>query len=77
MRFMRRVCAEPRGNWTGVGTCPDLWELDSGDFAVIGRDITEEVRGALPKEVVLSPGEKVILLPRKVLVTAKPNIPDH
>ncbi|MEY9893356.1 hypothetical protein ABIA31_007036 [Catenulispora sp. MAP5-51] len=26
-------------------SCPDMWELDNGDFAIIGRDVTEAYDG--------------------------------
>lgn len=82
MKFVRRVSKSPselgltllilRTPW-----CPDIWEADTGDFLVIGQDVTQRVRGKLPPGVAVSPGERVILVPRRLLASAKPNIPDE
>lgn len=55
--------------------CPDIFELDSGDFAVIGRDITGEAVRHLPADASCGPDERVIWLPRRTLVLARPDIP--
>lgn len=57
--------------------CPDIFELDSGDFALIGRDITAEVAGHLPADASCGPDERVIWLPRRTLVLARPDIPQQ
>lgn len=82
MKFLRRISKTPtelgltlfllRSPW-----CPDIWEADTGDFLVIGEDVTERVRGDLPPDVAVSTGERVILVPRRLLASAKPNIPDE
>jgi hypothetical protein len=51
-------------------------ELDSGDFAIIGEDITKQCRGHLPPTVGCGPDERVVRIPRKTLVLAKSDIPD-
>jgi hypothetical protein len=56
--------------------CPDIFELESGEFALIGRDITAEARGQLPSDASCGPDERIIALPRKTLVLAKRDIPD-
>lgn len=40
--FERRLgkSAEELGNSDGNDECPDIWQLDNGDVAVIGRDLT-------------------------------------
>ena len=30
------------------GTCPDIFELSDGRFAIIGTDVTEQLDGNLP-----------------------------
>jgi hypothetical protein len=30
------------------GTCPDIFEMSDGSFAVIGTDLTTELEGKLP-----------------------------
>src|SRR2546425_7277788 len=41
-RLARRIGIAPSelGTTGGRDGCPDIWELDNGDFAVIGRDLT-------------------------------------
>ena len=56
--------------------CPDIFELDSGDFAVIGIDITEKAKSHLPTTATCGPDERIVLLPRTTLVLAKSDIPD-
>jgi len=55
--------------------CPDIWELDNGDFAVIGIDITEHA-GKLPPTAGCAPDERMVRIPRRLLVLAKREIPD-
>ena len=57
-------------------SCPDLWELDNGDFAVIGRDLTAEYASRLPDGVSLLGNERLVILPRRRLTSAKMEIPD-
>ena len=56
-------------------TCPDILALESGDFAVIGEDITEESRPALPPDAGCGARERIVLIPRAVLVAARIDIP--
>ncbi|MFD0851206.1 hypothetical protein ACFQ07_03200 [Actinomadura adrarensis] len=57
-------------------TCPDLWELTNGDVAAIGRDLTELHRDRLPPGVSVGPDERIVILPRNMVVAAKPDIPN-
>jgi hypothetical protein len=74
----RRLGKSPRElGTTGDPTqCPDLWELTNGDFGVIGVDLTDSYAGRLPEGVVISPGERFVVIPRVTLLSAKPDIPD-
>jgi hypothetical protein len=60
---------------SGGYTCPDIFELTSGDFAVIGTDITEQATGWLPPGSGCGPHERIVTLPRRTLVQARPDIP--
>jgi hypothetical protein len=55
--------------------CPDIFELASGDFAIIGIDITEAFVKHLPPSAGCGPNERIVLVPRKTLVLAKSDIP--
>jgi hypothetical protein len=76
--FRRRIGPPPHdGNDSaGANSCPDIWELESGDFAIIGFDKTVELTPHLPAGAFVDPGERIVVLPRHVLVKARENIPD-
>ena len=77
--FLRRLGPDPHAGdartYALLG-CPDILELAGGDFAVIGSDITVEAAGNLPPSVSCGPDERIIRIPRRTLVLAKPDIPD-
>ena len=54
--------------------CPDILELETGDFAVIGADITSAA-GQLPAGSGCGPGERMVRVPRALLVRARADIP--
>jgi hypothetical protein len=56
--------------------CPDILEMEDGDFAVIGRAITGEAAPKLPPGTACGPDEAIVRIPRRVLVQAKADIPD-
>jgi hypothetical protein len=56
--------------------CPDMWELDNGDVAVIGRDLTESYSGRLPDDVGIDTDERIVVIPRATVVAAKKDMPD-
>jgi hypothetical protein len=75
----RRLGPDPHANGEVtpyLDGCPDLFELESGDFIVIGRNITPEAKQFLPPSAGCGPDERIIQIPRKTLVQAKPDIPD-
>jgi hypothetical protein len=76
--FRRRLgkSAHELGTTTGTGSCPDLWELDNGDVAVIGTDLTAEYQGRLPAGVSIDRGELLVVIPRSTIISAKADIPD-
>ena len=75
--FLRRLIpAEAVHPCKGTYGCPDLWELADGDFAVIGEDITV-LAGQLPPDAGCAPHERMVRVPRALLVQAKPAIPSH
>ncbi|WP_028647125.1 hypothetical protein [Nocardiopsis sp. CNT312] len=77
-RPLRRLGASPRalGNTNNVRGCPDIWELDNGDIAVIGRDLTDHYADLLPADAAVDDDERLVVIPRNVLVSAKADIPD-
>ncbi|HAB19432.1 MAG TPA: hypothetical protein DCE44_23750 [Verrucomicrobiales bacterium] len=52
---------------SGGHNCPDVLEMESGDFAVIGADITATARPHLPHGSGCGAEEKIIRVPRATL----------
>ncbi|QKW07697.1 hypothetical protein HUT18_16220 [Streptomyces sp. NA04227] len=77
-KFKRRLGKSPQelGNTTDSPDCPDIWELENGDVAVIGRDLTEAMRAGLPHGVSIGADERLVVIPRNMMVAAKPDIPN-
>ncbi|UNZ19246.1 hypothetical protein [Streptomyces sp. 891-h] len=76
--FLRRLgkSAEELGNSEDEEDCPDIWQLDNGDIAVIGRDLTDDYGFRLPKGVSLGADERLVVIPGNMLSAAKADIPD-
>lgn len=78
--FLRRLGPDPHANGeqtAAASGCPDILELETGDFAIIGIDITARGLPQLPPTVGCGPDERIVWIPRKTLVRAKPDIPDN
>ena len=77
---MKRLGPDPHANGAmtiALRGCPDIFELESGDFAVIGIDITDAAAPKLPPTAGCGPDERIVRIPRKTLTLAKRDIPDH
>jgi hypothetical protein len=76
--FSRRLGkrAHELGLTGGDASCPELWELDNGDIAVIGTELTSAYRDRLPAGVTIDHGEILVIIPRSTIVSAKADIPD-
>ena len=57
--------------------CPDIFELETGDFVIVGQDITAKIIEQLPPGVSCGPDERAVVIPRKTLVLARPDIPQN
>ena len=55
--------------------CPDILELETGDFAIIGIDMTDTAKPLLPATAGCGPDERIVRVPRRILVDAKADIP--
>ncbi|MEV6551601.1 hypothetical protein AB0M57_23220 [Streptomyces sp. NPDC051597] len=77
MNIVRRVGASPRerGSLSGQ-TCPDIFELSDGSFAIIGIDMTEILDGKLPYDAARADYERIVVITRDTLVRAKADIPE-
>ncbi len=79
MNFARRLGPDPHANGAqtpALQNCPDVWELDTGDFAIIGIEVTDALRPKLPPTASCGPDERIVLVPRRILVGARADIPE-
>jgi hypothetical protein len=75
--FARRIGPDPHEGGmktAGCDGCPDIWELENGDIAVIGLRVTREVAGRLPATAGCGPDEEVVILPRSTVLAARRDI---
>lgn len=74
----RRLGKSPAelGNTKKRDGCPDIWELDNGDIAVIGRDLTAAYASRLPADASIAADERLVVIPGSTLRAAKPDIAD-
>jgi hypothetical protein len=75
--FIRRLGVQSSATLqqcAGGRACPDILELADGDFAIIGKDMTE-FAGQLPAGAGCGPDERLIRIPRALLVRARSEIP--
>lgn len=75
---VRRLGRSPAelGTTGGEQGCPDIWELENGDIAVVGRDLTDSYLPALPPGLTIGPGERIVVIPRRTAAAAKTDLPD-
>jgi hypothetical protein len=74
----RRIGPDPHANGAksaGGSGCPDIFELNTGDFAIIGIDETDLIRPHLPASAGCGSDERIVRVPRNVLVNARNDIP--
>lgn len=79
MHFSRRLGPDPHANGAKTSAllgCPDILEIEDGDFAIIGTDITADAETRLAFGASCGPDERIIRVPRRTLVLAKADIPD-
>ena len=77
--FLKRLGPDPHANGAltiALRGCPDIFELESGDFAIIGIDITDAAAPNLPSSAGCGPDERIVRIPRKTLTLAKRDIPN-
>jgi hypothetical protein len=76
MRVARRLGSSPQERGSlGNATCPDIFELQDGRFAVIGTDVTGQIN--LPADAGCAPYERVVVITRETLTSARADIPEQ
>lgn len=59
-----------------LDNCPLVAEdMDSGDFLVVGEDMTEALKEKLPSDIGVAPHERIVRIPRSILIAARRDIP--
>ncbi|MFI7319045.1 hypothetical protein [Streptomyces venezuelae] len=77
MQIVRRIGVSPRERGSTSGqTCPDIFELNDGNFAVIGTDRTSVLEAELPSDAGRADYERIVVVSRETLIRAKADIPD-
>jgi hypothetical protein len=77
-QFRRRLgkTAAELGDSRTTNDCPDIWELDNGDIAIVGRDVTATFADRLPPDLRIGDDERLVIIPGNMLRAAKPDIAD-
>jgi hypothetical protein len=75
MWVLRRLGARPSACTSDL-TCPALFELSDGRFAVVGTEMTADLRPLLPPDAGVASYERIVVITRDVLIGAKADIPD-
>jgi hypothetical protein len=79
--FKRRVTQNPDGvtrgkfppkNSAGMAQCPDVWELENGDYAIIGIRSTSALKPVLPESAGCGPDEEIVVVPKEVFENSRP-----
>ncbi|MEV0094482.1 hypothetical protein [Streptomyces sp. NPDC050738] len=77
MKIVRRMGVPPTARGSVAGqSCPDLFELSDGRFAVIGTDATAMLDAELPADASRADYERIVVITRETLIRAKADIPD-
>lgn len=74
--FLRRLGEGDHAHCVTGYHCPQILEMSCGAFAVVGVDITEEAKDFLPPGPGIGPNERMIKIPRHVIVAARAEMPD-
>lgn len=80
VEIVRRLGKAPRQRRSSpsvnAGTCPDIFELSDGNFAIIGTEATEALDRQLPADASRADYERIVVISRETLIEAKKDIPD-
>jgi hypothetical protein len=75
LEIQRRLGVPPseRGSANDI-SCPDIFELRDGRFAIIGTDVTEHLDQQLPAGASRGPDERIVAITRETLLGAQQDI---
>ncbi|MBB5997395.1 hypothetical protein [Streptomonospora salina] len=72
-RRLGKTAAEVGASRVGKD-CPEFWELDNGDVAIIGRDATDTLGGRLPEGVGMAEDERIVVVPGAQFRSTVPDV---
>ncbi len=72
--YLRSLIDPSARSCTAALNCPDVLELQDGDFAVIGADMTTTA-AQLPVGSGCGPEERIVRVPRSVMLQVRARIP--
>lgn len=75
LRLLGQQNKNTSASCAGGHACPAILEMESGDFAVIGKDITDDAREKLLPGSGCGPGERIVRVPRQTFVNVQSEIP--
>lgn len=55
--------------------CPQFLEMEDGDFAAVGPDITDEAIQKMLPGPGIGPNERAIRIPRRVMIAVRRELP--
>jgi hypothetical protein len=75
LEILRRLGVPPseRGSANAI-SCPDIFELRDGRFAIIGTDVTADLDQQLPAGASCGPDERIVAITRETLLHARQDI---
>ena len=73
--FIKRLGQNGRQLCSTGAQCSQILEMQTGDYAVVGQDITDAAKAAMLPGAGVGPNERVVMVPRRVFVDARPEIP--
>jgi hypothetical protein len=71
--IVRRLDTSPNPLCQSTSACPAFFELDDGNFAIIGATATEKIKPHLPDGSGCADHEAIIKVPRSVFLDAVKN----
>lgn len=74
MEIIKRLGIGGGGDSSGRNSCPDILELDTGDYIVVGTDVTDVMKDNLSLGAKCAEYEKIVKIPRYILTSAKKDI---
>jgi hypothetical protein len=71
----RRLGRSANALCVGGFQCPQVLEMPDGDFAVVGKIITDEAKQQIPAGLGIGPDEGVVKVPRRVMADVRSELP--